>query len=241
MRTLLHVCLCLLCFSIAQVSLAGTPPVKHEYVVLIHGLAGHSTNFWMIKGYLKKKGYTVISFDYPSLLDSPDRFTKNLHKKLMAKCTEKDWKINFVGHSMGGIIIRLYLEEYPVKNLGRVVMVGTPNKGSEHADLVKKFPWLAHVVPAAPELTTSGEKSPLMLPPVDFDLGIIAGNKSVIGLSDNIPGEDDGMVSVESTKVDGMKDFIKIPADHVWLLVHKETLKQIGLFLETGAFDQPRK
>src|SRR5262249_39286293 len=112
-------------------------------------------------------------------------------------------KIHFVTHSLGGILLRQYLADHSVENLGRVVMLGPPNHGSEvvdHLDHLAPGRWV--LGPAGRELGTGPEDPPNQLGPVAFDCGVIAGDRSHNFLfSLWLPGPDDGKVSVESTKV----------------------------------------
>ncbi len=147
-------------------------------------------------------------------------------------------KIHFVAHSMGGILVRYYLKENRIPELGRVVMLSPPNGGSEVVDKLGwtfMFKWLNG--PAGQQLGTGKNSIPKQLGAVDFDLGIITGDRSVnLILSCLIPGPDDGKVSVENAKVKGMKDFIVIHGSHPFIMKNKEAMSQVVSYLKTGQF-----
>jgi hypothetical protein len=139
---------------------------------------------------------------------------------------------------MGGILVRWYLKDHKPQNLGRVVMLAPPNQGSEVVDWEKHwllFRWL--LGPAGQQLGTGAESLPAQLGPVDFELGVIAGDRSVEFLhSLIIPGPDDGKVGVERAKVQGMKDFLLVHKTHTFIMRDNEVLNQIEYFLRTGNF-----
>ena len=142
---------------------------------------------------------------------------------------------------MGGIIIRLYLKSHRVPELGRVVvMLSPPNAGSEVVDRLKDncfFKWLNG--PAGRQLGTEAEGLPRKLGHADFELGIITGDRTINPiLSTMIPGPDDGKVSVESARLDGMKDFIVIHATHPFIMKNREAIRQTIYFLKHGVFQR---
>jgi hypothetical protein len=122
--------------------------------------------------------------------------------------------------------------------LQRVVMLGPPNQGSEAVDRLKNLPgfyWLNG--PAGVQLGTSEQDMPRQLGAANFELGVIAGRRSInLLLSSMIPGQDDGKVSVESTKMDGMTDFISLPCTHTFMMRNSEVIRQTLFFLEHGHF-----
>jgi hypothetical protein len=152
-------------------------------------------------------------------------------------CGESE-PIHFVTHSMGGILLRQYLEENDIESLGRVVMLGPPNQGSEVIDTYKDVPgfsWFAG--PAGLQLGTGEASVPRSLGPVTFDVGVIAGTQSINPiLSGIIPNEDDGKVSVASTKVEGMNDHVELPVTHVFMMRDEEVFSQVIHYLEHGRF-----
>ena len=130
---------------------------------------------------------------------------------------------------MGGLVVRAVLNKYRPENLGRVVQLASPNKGSEVADLLQEN-WLYQTFfgPAGQQLTTDQAGMDKILGEVDYELGVIAGNSTIDPASSYvIPGDDDGKVSVKSTRVEGMKAHLIVPASHTFFpsneIVHRQT------------------
>jgi hypothetical protein len=189
---------------------------------------------------LLENGYGVLNLDYPSRSKSIQEIAHEIIPIAIASCREKGAKkIHFVTHSMGGIVVRYFLRHSKMPDLGRVVMMSPPNGGSTVVDEFKDnfiFKWING--PAGRQLGTDNESIPKKLGPVNFELGIITGDRSVNPLlSLIIPGNDDGKVSVESTKVEGMKDFIVIHATHPFIMKNEQAIEKTLSFLKFGSFD----
>jgi hypothetical protein len=139
---------------------------------------------------------------------------------------------------MGGILIRQYLEDGEIEQLGRVVMLGPPNQGSEVIDSYarfKGFEWFAG--PAGMQLGTGEASVPRKLGPVSFDVGVIAGTQSINPiLSTLLPDRDDGKVSVDATRVEGMNDHLELPVTHVFMMRDDEVMEQVVYYLANGRF-----
>ena len=143
-------------------------------------------------------------------------------------------------HSLGGILVRSYLARHEISNLGRVMMLGPPNQGSEVVDKLGSW-WLFQKLngPAGNELGTGPDSTPNKLGAANFCLGIIAGDRSINWINSLlIPGPDDGKVSVERTKLAGMTDHIVIHATHPFLMRNRSVINQTIYFLENGAFER---
>lgn len=213
---------------------------KQEQVVLLHGIARSSSHMEEMEAFLKQKGYRVYNLDYPSTTHTLDKLTAIVAKKLREEINPQK-PVHFVGYSMGGIVTRAVLNKFRPDNLGRVVQLASPNKGSEVADFLKEN-WLYEKVygPAGQQLTTEGAGIDDLLGKVDYELGVIAGTFSIDPVSSSIiPGEDDGKVSVESTKVAGMHDHVLVKASHTFFPQNEEVMKQTLFFLRTGSFERP--
>lgn len=214
-------------------------PAAHEskaIVVLLHGLGRSSSAMWLLARRLENAGFQVERIGYRSLDDPPEEILQVIDEKVTACCIGQSHTVHFVGHSLGGLLIRAYLAEKPVPDLGRVVVIGTPNKGSKLVDTFREDWWFSALGPTARALGTGSESLTAQLPPPSYPLGVIAGRSSAIPNDGLLPGADDGLVSVEQTKVSGMTDFVVIDAGHSMMRYDKDVANQTISFLKTGRF-----
>lgn len=208
-----------------------------ECVILLHGLARSAHSMDKMAQRLSEQGYRVLNIDYPSRAYPIEQLAEQTIADAIAQCD--DLLINFVTHSMGGILVRQFLSNHSIKNLNKVVMLGPPNKGTEIVDKLGHLPGF-HLVngDAGMQLGTGALSVPNKLGKANFDVGIIAGTQSInLLLSSLIPDTDDGKVSVESTKVDGMNDHIEMPTTHVFMMRNEAVIKQVIRYLQQGKFN----
>ena len=206
-------------------------------VILLHGLARSDRSMVSLQRVLEKKGYCVINSDYDSRAGDIQTLAVKAIEPALAACRPEQ-PVHFVTHSMGGILVRQYLAHHRVDNLGRVVMLGPPNKGSEVVDNLRDVPGFRFFHgDAGLELGTGEASVPNQLGQADFDLGIIAGTRTVnLILSSMISGANDGKVSVESTRLEGMNDHIEMEATHPFMMSNDAVIEQVIHYLETGRF-----
>lgn len=208
-----------------------------EYVIVLHGIFLGSWHMRPLVRYLEEEGYEVINIGYPSTRYPVEELINLTQHDIQTKLTDKTRIVHFVGYSMGGLLVRGILTQYRPEHLGRVVQIATPNHGSEVADFWKNnFLYKKLYGPAGQQLTTNADNTALF-GPIDYELGIIAGNATIDPFSSFlVPGENDGKVSVESTKLEGMKDHTVVSASHFFFPRNKTMQGQVLSFLKEGSF-----
>lgn len=212
-----------------------------ECVILLHGLGRTSRSMEKMAQALEGAGYHTVNIDYPSREFPIEQLAEQSIPQALQQCHAMDARsIYFVTHSMGGILVRYYLTKKAVRGLGRVVMLSPPNKGSEVTDALHDtafYQWFNG--PAGQQLGTGPGSFVVRLGPVDYPVGIITGNAHAMfdsWLADLIPGPNDGKVSVERAKVDGMTDFLVLPYAHPFIMEEDEVIEQTVQFLRHGKF-----
>ena len=220
-----------------------------DCVVLLHGLLRSDSSMATLEQALSEQGYAVVNMDYPSTEYPIEHLADTYVVQAINQChthsnthsninSDIDSNTHFVTHSMGGILVRDYVDRHGSAGIGRVVMLGPPNQGSEAVDKLRFLPvfgWLHG--PAGLQLGTDQQSRVKQLGAVDFELGVIAGTQSINPLlSVLIPGSDDGKVSVENTKVLGMKAHKVMSVTHPMMMKNEKVIGQTVQFLATGTF-----
>ncbi len=214
-----------------------------ELVILLHGIIRNKLDMMPMSLYLENAGYHTLNIHYPSRKKTLEDLTTFIHEKITASPFSAEApKIHFVTHSMGSLIARYYIAVYKPERLGKVVMLGPPNTGSEFADWLSETKVLAPLFekvfgPAGPQLKTTHKH---IDGAVHYPIGVIAGNFSINPLSPWVlPGESDGIVPVERTKIEGMADHIVVSSTHTFMMFNPSVMKQVLSFIQNGRFQHP--
>jgi len=242
---LLSVCLMLnqSCLRLGFCEETGDRLVGKECVILLHGLGRTKYSMTKIERRLKEEGYLVVNCDYPSTKKTIEELSR-IHVSEAVKCcrNQSAKKIHFVTHSLGGILVRQYLQKNSIPDGGRVIMLSPPNKGSVIADRLKNnflYKWITG--PAGQQLGTGNKSVPNRLNPIEVEVGVITGNRSLEPwFSSMIPGDDDGKVSVKRAGLKEMNDFLVVESSHTFIMQNSEVIDQIVIYLKNGRFN-PRR
>ena len=215
-----------------------------DCVVLIHGVNRSWRAMRPMARALQIGGYNTVNVDYPSRSGTVDKIAPMAVGNGLAQCRAMGAEtIHFVTHSIGGILVRFEQERAPIPELGRVVMLAPPNQGSEVVDKTRFLPGAGLVGgQALLQLGTSDEDIPAQLGAVDYEVGVIAGTGTINPwMSAMLPDADDGKVTVERTRVDGMADFLIVEDNHRFIVEDELVIRNTLRFLSTGAFSPDDK
>lgn len=206
-----------------------------DMVVLIHGLGRSNSAMLPLASRLAGAGYQVERVGYDSLDQTPEEILEEISSQISDCCKDADRTVHYVGHSLGGLMVRAYLQRERPANLGRVVLLGTPNRGTALVDRFRDKWWMHLLGPTASALGTDTESFPASLDPPHYPVGVIAG----ISHRDNdhlLPGADDGLITVAATRLEGMADFIVLETGHSAMRYDKQVARQTIAFLRQGTF-----
>jgi pimeloyl-ACP methyl ester carboxylesterase len=219
------------------------PSMRGKAVVVLHGLLDTRLRMSAICDYLERHGvYHTFNVGYPSTrLDIAD------HAQALAAVIENldgvD-EINFVGYSLGNLIVRHYLADQakPGRKLDprfhRMVMIGPPNHGSQVATMFDQNKLvLAAAGAAVREMGHQWVWTETALATPSFPFGIIAGGRGdERGFNPRLPGDNDGVVTIANTRLDGQADFVRVPVIHTLLCNDAAVLQETLMFLQRGRF-----
>jgi len=214
-------------------------PGAGQCVVLLHGLARTSLSMERMKWALEDDGYRVANVDYPSRELPIEELAPLAVEAGLEECGAASDGIHFVTHSLGGILVRYYFSRHRSDALGRVVMLAPPNHGSAAVDRLRGIPgfdWLNG--PAGYQLGKGEDSIPRQLPVPDFEFAVIAGDRTIDPITSAVLDDpDDGRVSVEDTRLDGMKEFRVVGASHAFIMQKGDVIRLVRNFLAHGSFD----
>ena len=244
---------------------------NQDFLVLLHGIYGKSSDMESIAQNFKDN-YRIINIQYPTTKETAEEisdlyiepnienikeqiFSENFHKKIgnqyyeiaensnkINKNFNQNIKINFVAHSMGTGILRYYLKENPLENLGKVVFISPPSHGSHLADVpfVDKLPSMLGKV--VPQFSTKKDSFVNQLGEPNYNYMILIGNKTNNPLySMIIRGKDDGMVPLETAKMKSDNFKIIENTTHTSILKDKRTMKEISEFFKSSDLNKEKE
>jgi pimeloyl-ACP methyl ester carboxylesterase len=208
-----------------------------EGIVLLHGIARRSASLGRMERAFRAEGYQTLNLDYPGRKATLQTIVEGAAPAVAAFASGLR-RLHFVTHSMGGLVARGIITRHRPANLGRVVMLGPPNGGSEVADFLHWMrPYRMFFGPAGAQLTT--HRSPALtalLGDVDFPLGVIAADRSIWLIESFLilPRPNDGRVSVARTRVSGMTDHLTLHTTHDLILLNRAAITASLRFIRHG-------
>ncbi|RIK77495.1 MAG: hypothetical protein DCC67_12560 [Planctomycetota bacterium] len=223
------------------------PPLPKDVVIVLHGLGAGRSFMKGLSQYLEEHGrLNAVNVGYPSTMEDIDAYAASLDN--LVRHLEGVESISFVAHSMGNIVIRRYLFNLerldpamrPPVSFKRMVMIAPPNHGAELADRFadSQLVELAAGKPLeqlAPSRGWPELEKQLATP--QFEFGVIAGGRGdTVGYFQGIPGDDDGLLSIETMRLDGAADFIQTKGIHQLMPQYKEVRAATLSFLLHGYF-----
>ena len=208
-----------------------------DVVVLLHGLWRSRLSMAWPLYKVRAAGFRAVAITYPSRTRPIEGLSSYVAERLPDPA---GGRVHFVTHSLGGLVVRHLAQRRQSDWLGRVVMIGPPNQGSRLARrLAQSRVMRALAGPVGPLLALPPEEIAQVLGPVDFELGVIAGDVRRSVLAGWLAGPSDGRLLIPETQVEGMTDFVAVPRGHALLMNDPRTIEQTIHFLRHGVFRRP--
>ena len=221
------------------------PAVTGEAVFVLHGLGESRQSMLPLVKHLRTGlDATVMTFGYASPRAGLAAHASSLAQVLAG--LPQVTGVSFVGHSMGNLVVRRWLgmaDSGDTNRLRRMVMLGPPNQGSDLARLAAGNSLLAALAAGAGrELVLHWDTISSQLQTPDFEYGIIAGGKGDDrGYTVLLEGDDDAVVRVAETRLDGADDFLVLPVRHSRMMRHPDVQAATLQFLREGHFNTSRR
>jgi len=210
-----------------------------ECAILLHGLGRTAASMGKIEKRLAESGFRVWNQTYPSRKLTIEKLAESHIIKGLQQC--QDWgatRIHFITHSLGGILIREYLQTHKIRKLDKIIMLAPPNHGSDVADKLNgNFFFKLIMGPAGQQLGTGKTDKPKSFKPIPGIIGVLAGIKSHDPwFSWIFNGPNDGKVSTDATKLAEMRDFLLVNHGHTFIMNGDDVIEQILHFLGNSKF-----
>ncbi|MDP2308555.1 MAG: alpha/beta fold hydrolase [Pseudomonadota bacterium] len=206
---------------------------RGELVVLLHGLGRTRFSMRPVERALRARGFRTANIGYRSGSGTIEALAARVWAAVEQLAEPFD-QVHFVTHSLGGILVRQLLKQGVVKRVGRVVMLAPPNHGSEIVDDLGKWRLLPAVMGPAFEQLGTGPAGPERLGPASVPVAVIAGRRTQAPFSGVFSGPNDGKVSTESARLEGMSAFLIVNENHMLIMRSPEVHEAIVRYLETG-------
>ncbi len=208
------------------------------HIVLLHGLALTPLSWWCVARALRQAGYTVHLPGYPTTRYSIDELVQGYIAPVLLPYCMAGQPVHVVAHSLGAILLRVFLQQHSLPSGSKIVLLAPPNHGSEIVDAIGNW-WLFKKImgKAGQDLGTKAWHKPQQLHAIAGEIGILAGNFALdFWFWHLFTGPCDGKVTVFSTQLAEMQDFRILPFSHTFMLGRQKTCQEILHFLVHGCF-----
>ena len=206
---------------------------QRPLAILVHGLWMHGVVMEMQRFFLEQQGFDARCYSYASVEPT---LTENANRLAAFARAQNATTLHWLGHSLGGLVILRMLECAPDLPPGRIVLAGTPSRGSYAARELSKHQLgemaigrsLAEWLAREDHGTFPGR-----------EIGVIAGSNGFgLGMfvAPELPEPNDGAVAVEETKLPAACDHIVLPVSHSGMLISHALANQVAAFWHNGSF-----
>lgn len=201
-------------------------------VIIVHGLWNQGPEAWLLKRRLRRRlGRDVSVFRYPSVKGSFEDSARCLADRI-----EREGPVDLIGYSFGGLVTLEAVRRSGPGQVGRVVLISAPVRGSATARKILRRPRAGRwIIGHSAELLARGMADQL---PEGVDIGVIAGTGGV-GMGKVVgamSGDHDGTVAVRETLLHGDENRLVLPVTHTGMLFSRTVVDALATYLGSGSF-----